>query len=56
MMAIIGGAKKYSKSSVKTATYSVKMTAKTKNRLLLCIITDQYGNKVQTKTVKLKMK
>ena len=50
------GRTKYSKSSVKTATYSVKMTAKTKNRLLLCIITDQYGNKVQTKTVKLKMK
>ena len=50
------GAKKYTKSSVKKATYSVKMVTKVKNRLIYCVITDQYGNTVQTKTVRLKMK
>ena len=50
------GAKKYTKSAIIKATYSVKMTAKVKNRLLYCVVTDRYGNKVQTKTVRLKMK
>ena len=50
------GSSKYSKSSVKTASYSVKMTSKVKNRLLYCVVTDKYGNTVKTVTVKLKMK
>jgi len=50
------GSSKYSKSSVKTASYSVKMASKVKNRLLYCVVTDKYGNTVKTVTVKLKMK
>ncbi len=48
------GATKYSKSSVKTATYSTKMTAKSKNRMVYCVIKDQYGNQVQTNKVTLR--
>ncbi len=50
------GSSKYSKSSVKTASYSAKMTSKVKNRLVYCVVTDKYGNTVKTVTVKLKMK
>ena len=50
------GSSKYSKSSVKTASYSVKMTSKVKNRLVYCVVTDKYGKTVKTVTVKLKMK
>lgn len=50
------GASKYSKSSVKTATYSAKMTSKVKNRSVYCVVTDKYGKTVKTVTVKLKMK
>ncbi len=50
------GAKKYVKSAVSTATYSVKMTAKVNGRRVLCYVYDKYGNKVQTKSVVLKMK
>ena len=50
------GATAYVKSSITTATYSAKMSSTVKNRRVLCIITDQYGNKVQTQTVMLKMK
>lgn len=50
------GASKYVKSSITSATYSVKMSAKVNGRRLLCYVTDKYGNRVQTKTVTLKMK
>lgn len=50
------GAKKYTKSSITTATYSVKMTAKVSGRRVLCYVYDKYGNKVQSQSVILKMK
>ena len=43
--------KTYSKSSITTNTYSVKISDKSHNRRIYCIITDRYGNKVQTATV-----
>ena len=49
------GAKKYSKSSVTSATYSCKMTDKAKDRYAYCIVTDKYGNTEKTKTVVLRM-
>ena len=49
------GASKYSKSSVKSATYSCEMSDKSKDRRAYCVITDKYGNSVQTKTVVLRM-
>lgn len=42
---------KYSKSSITSATYSVKMTSKVKDRRVYCIVTDKYGKKVQSQTV-----
>ncbi len=48
------GSAKYTKSSLKTATYSTKMTAEAKNRVVYCLVKDQYGNKVQTKSVTLR--
>ena len=42
---------KYSKSSVTSSTYSVKMTSKVKDRRVYCVVTDKYGKKVQTNTV-----
>ena len=50
------GAEKFSKSSIKTAIYSVKMSSTVKNRQVYCVIKDKYGNTVKTKTVTLKMK
>jgi len=32
------------------------MNAKSKNRLVYCVVTDKYGNTVKTVTVRLKMK
>lgn len=49
------GSSKYSKSSVTSATYSAKMSSSTKDRYAYCVITDAYGNSVQTKTVRLRM-
>ena len=49
------GAKKYSKSSVTSATYSVKMSEKVNGRRVYCVVTDKYGKTVQTKTVILRM-
>jgi len=46
---------KYSKSSITSATYSVKMTDKVKDRLVYCVVTDQYGNSIKTETVRLRM-
>ena len=48
------GSKKYSKSSVTKSTYSTTMNDKAKDRLVFCRIYDQYGNMVQTKTVRLR--
>ncbi len=50
------GQSKYSKSSITTATYSAKMTSKSNGRRLICCVYDKYGNKVQSKTVVIKMK
>jgi len=50
------GSSKYTKSSITRATYSVKMSSKVNGRRLYCIVTDKYGNKVQTQTVILKKK
>ena len=41
---------KYSKSSITSATYTVKMSDKVKGRRVYCVVTDKYGNSVQTKT------
>ena len=49
------GASKYTKSSTTKSTYSITMTDKIKDRQVYCVITDQYGNSVQTKTVYLRM-
>ncbi len=45
------GGTKYSKSSVTKTTYSATLTDTSHNRYLYCVITDQYGNEVKTKTV-----
>lgn len=48
------GQTKYYKSSVKSATYTTTMSAKSKNRRLVCYVYDHYGNRVQAKTVMLR--
>ena len=48
------GATKYSKSSITSATYSVKMTEKVHGRRVYCVVTDVWGNKVQSNTVLLR--
>lgn len=49
------GSSKFSKASIKSATYSVPMTEDRDGRELYCVITDAAGNVLQTKTVKLTM-
>jgi len=49
------GASKYSKSSITSATYTCTMSSKTKDRLIYCVVTDQYGNEVKSNTVRLRM-
>ena len=49
------GQTKYSKSSVTAATYSCKMNEKSKDRLVYCVVTDQYGKTVKSKTIILRM-
>lgn len=51
----VGNSKFVYSKTVKTATYSAKMTAGRHGRQLYCVITDKYGNKVTTETVKIKM-
>lgn len=41
----------FSLSSITSATYSAKMTVPRSNREFYCVITDRYGNSVQTDTV-----
>ena len=50
------GATSYTRSSIKKATYSCKMSSTSKDRYIRCKITDQYGNSVWTNTVRLRMK
>ena len=50
------GGSKFAKSSVTSATYSCNMTEKNNGRQAYCVITDQYGNSVQTNTVTLTLK
>ncbi len=49
------GASKFKKSSIKSKTYSFKMTKAKSGRQVYCVITDAYGNKVKTDTVTLKI-
>ena len=49
------GASKFSKSSVKTATYSVAMDKTRHGRQVYCVITDQYGLKAKTEIATLSM-
>ena len=48
--------KTFSKSSVTSKTYSVKMTKSTDGRQVYCVITDKYGVSRQTATTTLKIK
>ena len=50
------GAKSFSKSSIKTATYSVKMTTKVNGRQVYCVVKDKYGKTVKSSTVTMKKK
>ncbi len=50
------GGTKYSKSSITSSTYSVKMSDKVHGRYVYCIVTDKYGKTDKTKTVVLKQK
>lgn len=50
------GQSTYSKSSVTSATYSATVSDKSHNRYLYCIVKDQYGNEVKTKTVLMRRK
>ena len=45
----------FRKSSVTKAQYSTTMSSAVKDRQLYCVLTDEYGNTVQTKTVTLRM-
>lgn len=45
------GSDKYVRSSITEPTYTCEMKTKSKDRRLICIITDETGNKVQSKTV-----
>lgn len=47
------GSEEWILSSQTTATYSLKMTVARSGRSLYCVITDRYGNSVQTDTVKI---
>lgn len=50
------GADKFSKSSATGTTYSCNLTKEKPSRQVYCVITDKYGNTLQTKTVTLKIK
>ena len=49
------GKDKFSKSSTTSASYSVKMSEKADGREVYCVVKDQYGNTVKSKTVTLYM-
>lgn len=47
------GGNTFTKSSIKKAAYSLKMTVAKSGRLVYCVVTDRYGNSVQSDTAKL---
>ena len=47
------GQTKFWKSSIKSKTYSVALTAKKAGRQIYCVVTDKYGNSVTSDTVTL---
>ncbi len=47
------GSSKFSKTSVTTASYSVKMSSSVDGRKVYCVVTDKFGNSVTTDTVTL---
>lgn len=49
------GASKFKKSSIKSKTYSFKMTKAKSGRQVYCVITDTHGGKIKTETVTLKI-
>ena len=49
------GSSKFSKSSVNGSTYAIRMNREKSGRKVYCVVTDKYGNTVQSKTVTLKM-
>ena len=50
------GATTWTKSAQTAATYSIKMSTDMDGMQIYCVVTDKYGNKVQTNTVTLKSK
>ena len=50
------GKDSFARSSVTKATYSFKLSKAKSGRQVYCVITDKYGNSVQTETVTLKRK
>ncbi len=50
------GATKFTKSSIKSSTYSLKMTEDNAGRQVYCIVKDKYGNTVKTATVELRLR
>ena len=48
------GKSSFSKSSVKTASYSATMSSTSKNRQVYCVVTDKYGKTVTSSTVYLR--
>lgn len=48
------GSSKYSKSSKKSSTYSVTMNDNIHNRLVYCVVSDQYGKSEKSKAVALR--
>lgn len=50
------GATKYTKSTVTSKAFSVKMTAAWNGAKVYCVVKDKYGNTVQSNIVTLKRK
>ena len=47
------GSTKFTKTTVTTASYSVKMSSSVDGRKVYCVVTDKYGNSVKSSTVTL---
>lgn len=50
------GSSKFAKASVKTSSYSVKMSSSVNGRKVYCVVKDKYGFTAKSKIVTLKMK
>ena len=48
------GSEEFRESPITSSTYTLKMTAARSGRDLYCVITDRYGNSVQSETVKIR--